>query len=149
MGQFDTVLVEQTKWRKRGELQSRRRARRGGTLNLHRRRKNGGKNFEPVHDWNHGQIESRSSNRGTRCRTKLTGMRTARRRIHIGTKVELRRQEDDSEQQSTDTRPLRVSEHLSTKTKLRPEWLRGQATDRGLGNLFASRATVCASKVLG
>jgi hypothetical protein len=43
--------------------------------------------------------------------------------------VELRRQKDDSEQQSTDTRPVGISEHPRTKTKLRPEWLRGQATE--------------------
>jgi hypothetical protein len=48
--------------------------------------------------------------------------------IQIGTKVELCGQEDDSEQQSEDTGPVEISEHLYTKTKLRPEWLRGQAT---------------------
>lgn len=41
--------------------------------------------------------------------------------------MELRRQEDDAEQQGTITQLFRVTEHLCTKTKLRPEWLRGQA----------------------
>jgi hypothetical protein len=39
-------------------------------------------------------------------------MRATGAGIQIGTKVELRRQEDDSEQQSTDTHPVRVGEHL-------------------------------------
>jgi len=58
-------------------------------------------------------------------------MRTAGVRRQIGTKVELSRQEDDSEQQSAQSGLIGVNEHLSTKTKLRPEWLRGQATDMG------------------
>ena len=56
-------------------------------------------------------------------------MRAAGAGIQIGTKVELRRQEDDSEQQSKDTHPVGISVHPYTKTKLRPEWLRGQATE--------------------
>jgi len=48
--------------------------------------------------------------------------------VEIGAKVELRSQEDDSEQQGADTGTAGVGEHLSTKTKLRTEWLRGQAT---------------------
>jgi hypothetical protein len=76
-------------------------------------------------------------------------MRPAGVRSQIGTKVKLRRQEDDSEQQSTQSRPIGVNEHLSTKTKLRAEWLRGQATDKGGGQLFASRPLARASKVLG
>jgi hypothetical protein len=63
-----------TKWKRCGELQSRRRARRGGTLNFYRRSKNGGENFEPIHDGNYSQIESLGGNRGSRCRTKLAGM---------------------------------------------------------------------------
>jgi hypothetical protein len=63
--------------------------------------------------------------------------------------VELRRQEDDSEQQSTNTHPVGIGEHPYTKTKLRPEWLRGQATDWPRGQLYAPRPMAGASKVLG
>jgi len=138
-----------TKWKRRGELQSRRRAGRGGALNFYRGRENRGEKFKPVHDGDHGQIQSRGRDRRACRRTKLTGMRTARPGIQIGTKVELRRQEDDSQQQSTPSGLIRVSEHLYTKTKLRPEWLRGQATDRGGWHLFAPRPLAPASKVLG
>jgi hypothetical protein len=81
--------------------------------------------------------------------TKLTRMRTAGPGIQIGTKVELRRQEDDSEQQSTQSGLIRVSEHLSTKTKLRLEWLRGQATEKDRGQLLESKPLTRTSKVLG
>lgn len=56
-------------------------------------------------------------------------MRTAGPGVQIGTKMELRGQEDDSEQQAAKTGATGVDEHLSTKTKLRTEWLRGQATE--------------------
>jgi hypothetical protein len=62
-------------------------------------------------------------------------MRTARPGIQIGTKVELRREEDDPEQQGAKTKPIGVNGHLCTKTKLRLEWLRGQATHGGGGQL--------------
>jgi len=48
---------------------------------------------------------------GARGGAKLTKMRTGWPGIQISTKMELRRQEDDSEQQSADTRSLRVGEH--------------------------------------
>src|SRR5580704_5867312 len=130
-------MVEGTNLRKSGELQSRRCARRGRTENFDGGRKNRGENFQTVHNRDHGQIQSLRGNRGACRRTKLTGMRPSGVRSQIGTKVELRRQEDDSEQQSTQSGLIRVSEHLSTKTKLRPEWLRGQATEKGGGPLFA------------
>src|SRR5580692_487396 len=103
-----------TKWKNRGELQSRRRARRGRTPNFYRRRENSGENFEPVHDGNYGQIWSLSRNCRACGRTKLTGVRTTWRGIQVGTKVELRRQEDDSEQQSAKSCLIRVNGHLST-----------------------------------
>ena len=142
-------MVEGTNWRKSGELDSRGSARRGRARNFHRRKENSNENFQTVHDRDHGKIQSLRGNRGARRRTKLTRMRTARVRRQIGTKVELRRQEDDSEQQSAQSRPVGVNEHLCTKTKLRPEWLRGQATDKGGGQLIASRPLAGASKVLG
>jgi hypothetical protein len=114
---------------KNGELQSRRRARRGSALDFYRGRENFRENFDPVDYRNDGQIESLGRDGAARRRTKLTRMRTTGAGIQIGTKVELRRQKDDSEQQSTDTRPVGISEHPRTKTKLRPEWLRGQATE--------------------
>jgi hypothetical protein len=121
-------MVEGPKWRKNGELQSRRRAWRGGELDFYRGRENLCDNFKPVDYGNDGQIESLGGDGGARRGAKLTRMRATEAGIQIGTKVELRRQEDDSEQQSTDTRPVGISEHPYTKTKLRPEWLRGQAT---------------------
>jgi hypothetical protein len=141
--------VEGTNLRKSGELQNRGSAGRGRTENFDRGRKNRRENFQTVDDWDHGQIQSLRGNHGARRRTKLTGMRTAGVRSQIGTKVELRRQEDDSEQQSAQSGLVGVSEHLSTKTKLRLEWLRGQATDRGGSPLFASIPLARASKVLG
>jgi hypothetical protein len=142
-------MVERSKWRKNGELQSRRRARRGGAQDFYRGRENFRENFEPVDYGNNGQIQSIGRDGGARRGAKLTRMRATGAGIKIGTKVELRRQEDDSEHHSTDTRPVRISEHPYTKTKLRPEWLRGQATDKGRGQLYASRPLARASKVLG
>src|SRR5580692_3156575 len=142
-------MVEGTNCRKSGELEDGGRARRGRTEIFHRRKENGDENFQTVYDRDDRQIQSLCGDRGACRGTKLTGMGTAGVRSQIGTKVELRRQEDDSEQQSAQSRPVGVDEHLSTKTKLRPEWLRGQATDRGGGQLFASRPGARASKVLG
>ena len=72
-------------------------------------------------------MQSMSRDSGARRGAKLTRMRAAGSGIQVGTKVELRRQEDDSEQQSADTHPVGIAEHPYTMTKLRPEWLRGQA----------------------
>jgi hypothetical protein len=121
-------MVEGPKWRKNGELQSRRRARTGCALDFYGGREDSCENFKPVDYGNDGQIERLGRDRGARRGAKLTRMRATGGGIQIGTKVELRRQEDNSEQQSIDTRPVRISEHPRTKTKLRPEWLRGQAT---------------------
>ena len=77
---------------------------------------------------NDGQAKSVSRDSGAGRGAKLTRMRSRGSGIQIGTKVELCGQEDDSEQQSADTGPVGINEHLYTKTKLRPEWLRGQAT---------------------
>jgi hypothetical protein len=113
---------------KNGELQSRGRARGGCALNFYRGRENFRENFEPVDHGHDGQIQSLSRDRGARGGAELTRMRAAGAGIQIGTKMELRGQEDDSEQHSRNTSPVRISEHPSyTKTKLRPEWLRGQA----------------------
>jgi hypothetical protein len=114
--------------KKTGELQSRRRARRGCALNFYRGREDLRRNFQPVDYRNDRQVERWRCDSRARRGAKLTRMRTAGPGIQIGTKVELRRQENDSEQHSTDTRPVGISEHPYTKTKLRPEWLRGQAT---------------------
>jgi hypothetical protein len=114
---------------KKEELQSWGRPRRGGALDFYRGRKYLRENFQPVDYGNDGQIESLGGDGGARRRAKLTGMRAIGAGIQVGTKVELRRQKDDSEQHSTDTRPVGISEHPGTKTKLRPEWLRGQATE--------------------
>lgn len=120
--------MEGTKWRKNRELQSRRGARRGSALDFYRGRENRCENFQPVDYRNDGQIESLGRDGGARRGAKLTGMRAAGAGIEIGTKVELRRQEDQTEQHSTDTGPERICEHPYTMTKLRMEWLRGQAT---------------------
>jgi hypothetical protein len=104
-------MVEAPTSRENGELQSRRRARRGGALNFYRGGENFRENFEPVDYGNNGQIESLGRDGGARRGAKLTRMRATGAGIEIGTKVELRRQEDDSEQHSTDTRPVRIREH--------------------------------------
>jgi len=54
-------------------------------------------------------------------------MRTSGPGVQIGAKVELCRQEDNPEQQCAKTEPIGVNGHLGTKTKLRLEWLQGQA----------------------
>jgi hypothetical protein len=110
------------------KLQGRRGARRGSALDFYRGRENRCENFKPVDYRDHGQIESLGRDGGARCGAKLTRMRAAGAGIEIGTKVELRGQEDNPEQHSTDTRPVRISEHPTTMTKLKMEWLRGQAT---------------------
>lgn len=121
-------MVEGPKWRKNGELQSRGRARRGCALNFNRGRENFREDFEPVDYGNNSQMQGLRGDCGARGGAELTGMRTGGTGIQIGTKVELCGQEDNSEQQSGDTHPARGSEHLYSKTKLRPEWLRGQAS---------------------
>jgi hypothetical protein len=113
---------------KNGELNSGRGARRGCAWNFHRGRERFRGKFEAVYDWNDGQGEGLRGDCRARRGAKLTGMRTAGLGVQIGTKMELRGQEDDSEQQAAKTGTTGVGEHLSTKTKLRPEWLRGQAT---------------------
>jgi hypothetical protein len=42
--------------------------------------------------------------------------------------VKLRREEDGAEKQSQNANALRLGLHVLTKTKLRWEWLRGQAS---------------------
>jgi hypothetical protein len=87
---------------------------------------------------------------GRPCRgAQLARMRAAGHGVQIGTKVELRGQEDDAEQQSANAGPMGVAKHLSNKTKLRPEWLRGQATEWAGGQLSIPEAARLASKVLG
>ena len=111
MGRVAAVMLEGPKWRKNGELQSWRRSRRGGPLDFYRGRESFREYFKPVDYRNDRQIKSLGRDGGARRRAKLTRMRAAGPGIEIGTKVELRRQEDDSEQQSTNTRPLRIGEH--------------------------------------
>jgi len=121
--------VKGPKSRKNGELQRWRGARRGRNRNFYRGREDFCKNFETADDWNNGETKSLRGDCRTRCRAKLARMRAATGPgVEIGAKVELRSQEDDSEQQGADTGTAGVGEHLSTKTKLRTEWLRGQAT---------------------
>jgi len=100
-GQIDAVRVEGTKRRNRRELQNWRSARRGCAGEIYRGRKNRGEKFKPVYDGNDGQVQRLSGNSGACRGAKLTGMRAAGPGIQIGTKVELRREEDHSEQQGT------------------------------------------------
>jgi hypothetical protein len=121
-------MVKRLKRRKNRELQSRRGARRGCAWDFCTGGENHSENFETANYGSDGKVKSVSRDRGARRGAKLTGMRTGGTGIQIGTKVELCGQEDNSEQQSEDTHPVRGSEHLYGKTKLRPEWLRGQGT---------------------
>jgi hypothetical protein len=41
--------------------------------------------------------------------------------------MELRREEDDPEEQGKKADSMRIAKHVMTKMELRPEWLRGQA----------------------
>jgi hypothetical protein len=47
-------------------------------MNFYSQREKGDENFEPVYDRDHGQFKRRSRDGRARCRTKLTGMRSAR-----------------------------------------------------------------------
>lgn len=137
------------KWRQSGELQSGRGARRGITRKFYGRRKRFCEKFETVDDGNDGQVQRLRSNGRAGRRAKLAGMRAAGHGVEIGAKVELRGQEDHAEQQSANAGPMGVAKHLSNKTKLRLEWLRGQATEWGWGQLSTPKAAGPASKVLG
>ena len=90
---------------------------------------------------NHGnnrKIQNLRRNRGARRRTQLARMRSGGTGIQIRAKMELRREKDNSQQQGTKPQLVRVGEHLSIKTKLRPEWLRGQVIGRPGALLFAT-----------
>lgn len=54
-------------------------------------------------------------------------MRGGGRGRQIRTKMELRTQEDNPEEQRRNADALRVGLHVLSKTKLRREWLQGQA----------------------
>jgi hypothetical protein len=107
-------MVKGPKYRKNEGLKSRRGARRGCGLTFWGSRQNQWENLKPIDNWNDGQMQSLRRDCGARRGAKLTGMRTAWSGIQIGTKVELSRQEDNSEQQSADTQLLRVAEHPHT-----------------------------------
>jgi len=53
-------------------------------------------------------------------------MRGGRSGRQVGAKVELRPEEDNSEEQRQNANSLSLGLHVLTKTKLRLEWLRGQ-----------------------
>lgn len=121
--------MEGPKWTKNGELERRRSARRGGSWSFYRGREDFRENFETTDDGNDGETKSLRGDRRTCRQAKLTRMRPATgASVQIGAKVELRGQEDNSEQQGTETGATGVDGHVSAKTKLRTEWLRGQAT---------------------
>lgn len=68
--------------------------------------------------------------------------------IQIGAIVELRRKEDHSEKQRSEPYLIRFEEHLYTETKLRLEWLRGQATDWVGSQKLATKRVVRTPEVL-
>jgi hypothetical protein len=122
-------MVKGPRSRKNGELERGRGARRGGTWSFYRGREEFSENFDTADDGNNAETESLRGDCRTRRRAELARVRTAARAgVQIGAKMELRGQEDNSEQQGTETGTAGVGKHLSDKTKLRPEWLRGQAT---------------------
>lgn len=118
-------------------------------MQLHRGRNNGDENLQAVDDGYDGQVQGLSGDNGGSRRTKLTGMGTAGSGIEIGAIVELRRKEDHSEKQGSEPYSMRIEEHLCTMTKLRLEWLRGQATDWAGRVTFATKRLVRTSGVLG
>ena len=65
-------------------------------------------------------------NRGARGRADRAKVRGGRRGRQLRTKVELRPNEDDPEEQRQNADALSLGLHVLTKTELRPEWLRGQ-----------------------
>lgn len=107
-------------------LQRGRRSRRGRARNFNGMANRGRSEFQAMDHRNDGEVQNLWRDCGARRRTQLARMRSGRTGIHVRAKMELRRQKDNSQQQGTNPQFVRVHEHVSTKTKLRPEWLRGQ-----------------------
>lgn len=123
---------------KRGSLQKRRRSGRGGARSVYRGRKNGNENFKAVEEWNDGQVQGPGGDGRTSRRAKLAWMRTARAGMEIGARVKLARQKDECEQQGGKPHSIGVGEHLDDTTKLRLEWLQGQAMRAVKGCTFCN-----------
>ena len=87
--------------------------------------------METIHDWNDSQDQSLSRDGSAGRRTNLTGMGVSRRGVQIGTKVELRGQKDNSEQQGVRPRGAGFSKHPFGRMELRLERLPGQGTRWG------------------
>lgn len=110
----------------RGDLECGRRARRGSAWNFQGNRNDQGSDFETIRNRNDGKAGRLRGDDGTYRGTDGTDVRCRGRGRQIGAKVELRPQENNPQEQRQDTNPLRLAKHISTKTKLKTEWLRGQ-----------------------
>ena len=102
------------------------RARRSGARNCREYRNNHYTDFKAVRDRHNGDDRRLRSDYGTRCRANRADVRGGRSVRQVGAKVELRAQENDSEEQRQNTDSVSIGRHVSNKTKLRWERLRGQ-----------------------
>ena len=73
------------------------------------------------------KVQGLSGDNRADSRTKLTDVRATRAGIQVGAKMELRREESNSEEQSPKPSFFTNPRHVVPKTQTMPEWLRGQA----------------------
>src|SRR5262249_11871677 len=125
----------------RGWLESGRRARRDCARNCRGNRYDDRSNFKPVCDRNNRDAKRRIGDNGTGNRAHRAGVRSSLRRRHVCAEMELRPHEDNREEQRQKADPLCSVVHVLTKTKLRADWLQGQAKRRPSSSL-ATRATI-------
>lgn len=84
------------------------------------------------------QVQDVRRDRGARRQTQLAGMRSGGTGIQVCAKMELRREKENSEQQGAKTQLVQLGMHVSIKTKLRLEWLRGQGMGGSRAHLFCN-----------
>ena len=109
-----------------GLLQGGRRARRSGARNCRKYGNDQGRNFEPIHDRCNGNARRLGRDYGSHGGTSGAEVRGRRIGRQIGTKVKLRREEENPDEQNQDASTICPDGHVLTKTELRAVWLRGQ-----------------------
>ena len=95
-------MHESGRTERRAELEGGGRARRGGAGSLGRVKDQGQSEFQAIEEGNHLQGGWRHGKRGAGGGTKLTRVRTAWARTQVRAKMELCREEDDPEQDTSD-----------------------------------------------
>jgi len=114
----------ETRWTK---LKGRRRSRRGRARYCCRKEEDHRPVFQAVHDRHNRNTGRLRHHRRTRRRAERTNVRAGGTGRQVGAKMELRREKYDPEEQRQNADSRCLAGHVLTKTKLRQEWLRGQA----------------------